>query len=328
MLPPAMRALLTGVFIASFAPSALGWGANGHRTIALIAQRYFDDEVAAEISRLLEGRSLASVSDWADTIRSDERWDCASPFHYATLPPGTHYLDEGVPPQGDVLGAIVYYEEMLSNRAARPEQRAVALKFLVHFVADVHQPLHVGLGCDRGGNDVQVEWYGEVANLHSVWDSKIYDSWQLSYTEFADSIDIAEAAEINAVQNTTPVEWLVESQDLHEDVYRCSVSSDRCPCLCGDCGDGYSVFGGCTSRPCVLSVSGPIRLSWEYRYRARPIVERQLLKAGLRLAAILNWALLEKSSSEAYEEMKHQVKAKSDWDISMRGCPQEPRVRR
>lgn len=319
-----MRALLTVVLLASFAPPALGWGANGHRTIALIAERYFNDDAAAEISRLLEGQSLASISDWADTIRSDERWDCASPYHYSTIPPGTQYLDEGVPPQGDVLGAIVYYEELLSHRSAAPEQRAVALKFLVHFVGDIHQPLHVGLGCDRGGNDVEVEWFGDVANLHSVWDGKIYDSWRLSYTEFSDFIDNADAEEINAIQNTTPVEWLIESQKHHEDVYRCSVRGDRCPCLCGDCGDGYSVFGGCTSRPCVLSVSGPIRLSWEYRYRARPIVEHQLLKAGLRLAAILNWALSEESSFEAYEEMKRQVKAKPDWDISMRGCPQEP----
>jgi hypothetical protein len=318
-----MRALITVVLIASFAPAAHGWGANGHRTISLIAQRCLDDEAAAEIYRLLEGRSLASISDWADIIRSDERWDCASPFHYATITPGARYLDEGVPPQGDVLGAIVYYEELLSNRAATPEQRAVALKFLVHFVGDVHQPLHVGLGCDRGGNDVQVEWFGEVANLHSVWDSKIYDSWRLSYTEFADFIDHLDTTEREAIQNTTPIEWLVESQKHHVEVYRCSTSRDRCPCLCGDCTNGYSAFGGCTSRPCMLSVSGPIRLAWEYRYRARPIVERQLLKAGLRLAAILDWALSEEPSSEAYEEMKRRVKAKPDWDISMRGCMPE-----
>jgi hypothetical protein len=266
---------------------------------------------------------LASISDWADIIRSEERWNCASPFHYATIPPGTRYLDEGVPPEGDVVGAIVYYEELLSDRNATPEQRAVALKFLVHFVADVHQPLHVGLGCDRGGNDVQVEWFGEIANLHSVWDGKIYDSWRLSYTEFADFIDNVDEVEIKSIQHTTIVDWLVESQKHHVDVYRCSTNRDRCPCLCGDCAESYSAFGGCTSRPCVLSLSGPIRLAWEYRYRARPIVERQLLKAGLRLAAILNRALSEKSSFEAYEEMKRQVKAKPDWNISMRGCPSE-----
>jgi hypothetical protein len=317
-----MRPLLSVLLLASFASPLFGWGANGHRTIALIAQRYINDEAAAEIANLLDGRSLASVSDWADIIRSEERWDCASPFHYATIPPGASYLDSGVPPEGDVLGAIVYYEGLLSNRAAPTEQRAIALKFLVHFVGDVHQPLHVGLGCDRGGNDVEVEWMGETANLHSVWDNKIYDSWRLSYSEFADFIDTVDTTEIEKIQRATPVDWLNESQDFHHEVYRCSVSRDRCPCLCGDCDNGYSIFGGCTSRPCMLSVSGPIRLSWAYRYRARPIVERQLLKAGLRLAAVLNWALSNVQSSEPFETMKQKVKAKRDWDISMRGCPQ------
>ncbi len=303
---------------------AFAWGPNGHRTIGEIAQRYISDEAARQIAQLLDDRNLASVSNWADDIRSEERWDCTYPFHYSTIPPGTNYFDDGVPREGDALGAIVFFEELLSNRAAPKEKRVIALKFLVHFVGDVHQPLHVGLGCDRGGNDVQVEWFGEVANLHSVWDRRIYDSFQLSYSELVGFLDHIDETQVGTIQSSTPLDWLNESQEFQKEVYRCHVRGDGCAGLCGDCGDGSSVFGGCTTRSCNLSISGPITLSWEYRDRARPIVEDRLLKAGLRVAALLDWALSDSSAPAAYERMKARLKSDPDWDMAMRGCIQPP----
>ncbi|HUP42959.1 MAG TPA: S1/P1 nuclease, partial [Thermoanaerobaculia bacterium] len=133
------------------------------------------------------------------------------------------------------------------------EDRVQALRFLVHFVGDVHQPLHVGRRADRGGNEILVLWFGEPTNLHSVWDGRMIESEELSFTELARFIDHPTPEELAAWRAGGYREWIAESFALRPEVY--------------DLGDR--------------------RLGYGYAYEKLPIVRRRLLQAGVRLAGLL-----------------------------------------
>ncbi len=308
---------------------AHAWGTNGHRVVAEIAERYLEPGVRARITELIDGSSLPEISNWADDVRSFPVWDCALPFHYVTIEPGAEYPDQGVP-EGDAIEAIAYYADVLANERVDLESRRIALKFLVHLVGDLHQPLHVGRGCDQGGNDIKVDWFGETVDFHGVWDRSILDSENLSFTEFADFADHASAEQIAAYQDTTPVDWAREAQRLLDGVYSCNVDGDMCPCFCGDCDDGLSPFGGCLKRECTLIAAGPVRLAYRYRTRALPMIYSQVVKGGARLAGMLSWIFSDHRPPEAYRQMRKKMRKLPNWDQArktMAGCdgsPQRP----
>jgi len=129
------------------------------------------------------------------------------------------------------------------------------LRFIVHIVGDLHQPLHVGNGTDRGGNDVKVTWFREETNLHRVWDSQMVDHMQYSYTEFAQQIQLGMSDEDKAaLLDPTLLSFVNASRATHPQVY--------------DIDDG--------------------KLSWPYIYKNRELMEDRLLNGGFHLAAILN----------------------------------------
>ncbi len=303
--------------------NAHAWAQNGHRVIGELAERYLEPEVRARVRELLDGRGLAEIGNWADDIRSFPVWDCAQPFHYVTIEPGAEYPDQGVP-EGDAIEAVVYYTDVLMDSGAPVDARQTALKFLVHFIGDLHQPLHVGRGCDRGGNQVKVEWFGEAANFHNVWDEKLIESENLSFTEFTDFIDHAGAEEITAYQDTTPLDWAREAQQLLDAVYICDVLTDRCPCFCGGCEDGLSAFGGCLEQPCTLMASGPVRLAYGYKARVVPALQTQLVKGGARLAGMLSWIFSDQPSPPAaYREFRETMHDLPEWPAAaeaLAGC--------
>ncbi|MFQ5739681.1 MAG: S1/P1 nuclease [Acidobacteriota bacterium] len=301
----------------------LGWGKNGHRIVGEIAQRHLTATAASEIARLLRGRGLAQVGNWADEIRSDPAWECAAPFHYVTVPAGKIYPEQTLAAEGDAISAVAHYAGVLANPDAATEQRVWALQFLVHIVGDLHQPLHVGRGCDRGGNQIRVSWFGRETNLHGVWDREIIASEELSYTEFVSFIDRDGGEKDQAETNAGPLKWIAEAQDLQAGLYQCFIN-DGCPCFCGDCPEGLSTFGGCESQAgCGLMIGGPVAFRYRYKNRHEPVVERQLLRGGLRLAAMLNWILSEdRRPPGEFQELTHRLQATGDWEVPFRSCPQ------
>lgn len=294
--------------------AAYPWAQNGHRAVGEIAERHLEPEIRDRIRQLLDGRSLAEVSNWADDIRSFTEWDCAQSLHFVTIQPGADYPGDGAP-QGDAIKAVVFYTDVLKDRDTSMEARATALKFLVHFVGDLHQPLHAGRGCDRGGNHIKVEWFGETVSLHSVWDEKLIESENLSFTELVDFADHATAAEIAAYQDSTPIDWAHDAQVLLDEVYTCNTTGDRCPCFCGGCEDGLSPFGGCLERPCTLIAAGPVRMGYHYKTRTMPLIYTQLVKGGARLAGMLNWIFADSATPP---------KIYRDFHATMHGLPEWP----
>ena len=236
---------------------AQAWGPIGHRAVGRVAERHLAPETARAVVDLIAPERLAYVGTWADDVRSDPEWAKADAWHWVTIPAGTTYAASVKNPAGDVIEAIGRFERVLADSAAPRRDRQQALKWLVHLVADIHQPLHVGTRGDHGGNDQLVLWFGQPSNLHSVWDSGLIEKSELASSELAEKVDVAPADEVRAWKAATVIDWADESRSLDESVYAI--------------GDG--------------------RLSWRYLGAHWPTVERRIEQAGVRLAGVLDRAL-------------------------------------
>jgi len=241
------------------APSA-AWGANGHRMVSAIAEHHLLPLARLRIRELIGPYPLARISMWADEYRGTPEGGYTATWHYVNVPDDVKYRESESDHPTDIVQALRLQERILRDSTRSHQEHAVALKLLVHFIADIHQPMHVGRASDRGGNDVEVRWFGRSVNLHSLWDSYILEHQQLSYTEYVAFLDFASADEIASWQATGYVDWLRESQALRAEIY---VPIDAA-------GDEMASLG------------------WDYFNAAIPIVEQRLLQAGIRLAGVLN----------------------------------------
>jgi hypothetical protein len=232
--------------------NAFGWGQTGHRVVGKIAENHLSKKAWKNIEEVLDGQSIAMVSNFMDEIKSDPTYDSLGPWHYCTIPEGTNYA--GPPEEGDVIQAIRRYTELLKSGQLNKEEEAFALKNLIHLIGDIHQPLHVGNGEDRGGNDVRVTYFWESSNLHRVWDSGIIDQQNLSYTEYTEWIDKASDEKVSSWLNTDVLDWAKESMSYREGIY--DLPEDK-------------------------------KINYRYNYVNLDTVNLRLLQAGIRLAGVL-----------------------------------------
>lgn len=172
MLKP-LWALVCLVFIsfATWPVTSFAWGSTGHQTIATLAEKQLTPKAQAQVNVLLAQEpdsTLASISTWADERKNSTtaRW------HFLNFPRDSCTYDKArdCPDGNCVVGAIDRQLDILKSSATDP-QKLQALKYLVHFVGDLHQPLHLGYLDDKGGNKYQIQAYKRGSNLHSLWDS-------------------------------------------------------------------------------------------------------------------------------------------------------------
>lgn len=173
-----VRRAAIAVLAALFVAPALAWGPLGHRVVAELAQRHLSPAAEAEVVRLLapeHTRSLADIASWADQMQNDPAmaalWKQTRGQHYVNFHGGRSC--DYVPPRDCrdgrcVVAALDYYVGVLGDRSQPDRARRNALKFVVHFVGDIHQPLHAGYRDDKGGNTFQVQFDGKSSNLHKV----------------------------------------------------------------------------------------------------------------------------------------------------------------
>ena len=240
-----------------------GYGQTGHRVIGQLAERYLSAQAKTEIKAILGNETLAEVSNYCDEQRSnpDHFWQkVAGPYHYMTIPDGETYHIGDAPEQGDAITALEMYTEQLKSSKSTLAERQLALKFIVHIIGDLHQPLHVGNGKDRGGNNTRLEFFYEPTNLHRVWDSGIIDKQTLSYTEWVDWLGTKITdKELNAWSSIEPLDWAKESQEIRMGIY-----------------------------------PGKDKVSWSYNYQHLPTIKLRLSQGSVRLALYLN-AVFDKS---------------------------------
>jgi len=255
-----MRSLLIVVFVVLFSSVSLtaseDWGKTGHRTMGKIAAKHLSKRAAKKISALLGGESLAFVSTYADEIRSDDAYRKYGPWHYVNFPFGGRYENTPKNKKGDIIVGIQNCIDVLKDATSSQKDKEFYLRLLVHFIGDLHMPLHVGLKEDKGGNSFKVKWFGKQTNLHSVWDTKIIEGYGMSFTELTSNVDALSKKEIQTIQSGAVTDWMYESRALCEDVY--------------------------------ANTSVGENLGYKYMYRYVNVSRKQLQKAGLRLASILN----------------------------------------
>jgi nuclease S1 len=313
VLSSGLLAVLTGLLAC---PAARAWGCKGHETVALIAEAHLTPAAKATVFKILNAGPIdpalsryckdpgldafADASTWADDER-EIRPETAG-WHFIDIPRGApqSILSQFCPPAtGCVTTALVAQIEILRDRKASPEARADALRFVIHLVGDIHQPLHDTTNNDRGGNCVPVEFFGHAPretnataesyspNLHSVWDVNIIN--QLSPGQSPQAL--AQMLDENFEQQESGWSsqsinfnaWAWESHELAE-----SVAYGRLPVKIAiekplevrSCADDNHI----STRMLQLSED----LEGDYQSATAPVVQEQLVKAGIRLAAVLN----------------------------------------
>lgn len=232
------------------------WGKTGHRVVGEVAQKYLSGKAQRKIKKLLRGQSLAAVSTYADEIKSDQKYSGFSPWHYVNFPADKLYTEVEPSPYGDVIMGINKCIQVLENEGSSEADKVFYLKLLVHLVGDLHQPMHAGRAENKGGNDIQIQWFNQGSNLHRLWDSNLIDYYGMSYTELADKIDHLSKKERKEMAMGDILVWVEESQDIANELYD--------------------------------SVKVGEKIGYAYSYNYWPTVEDQLLKGGVRLAKILN----------------------------------------
>ncbi len=179
--------LLLSFILLEISISISAYDAMGHRIIADIAYNNLTNKVRTQVDHVLGKHGIIYYATWADDIRSDSKYAYSYPWHYQDLDENMttadikHLLNHPKAEGNHLFFAI----DSLSNVLKNDKNNAEALKFIVHFIGDLHQPLHLGRKTDKGGNMVQINWFGRKTNLHAVWDGAIIESKKMSYSEYS-----------------------------------------------------------------------------------------------------------------------------------------------
>lgn len=244
-----------------FTTSAFGWARIGHMTVGRIAENHISAETKKKIAEILGTDTLAQVSNWADEIKSDSKWKYTAGWHYANMEEGQDYKAAIKNSHGDLLRAVSLSLRVLKDPKAVPAQKQWAIKWLIHLMGDLHQPMHMGYASDKGGNEFKVSWFNRPANLHEVWDDQIIELQKLSFSEYAAFIDHADKKILSDMMKGDLLSWAMEDKIFLKKAY----DFPKGP---------YAPFA--------------------YSYTHLSEVNSQLLKGGVRLAGLLNEVLLNK----------------------------------
>jgi hypothetical protein len=270
--------LVTAVGVAIIGPPLQAWGPQGHRLVALVAATLLNAAATGQVQALLGDESLADVASWADDFRTDNNQTAS--WHFVNIPPTapSYDRDRDCPRQpgveagsrGDmwrdcIVDRIQYQERRLADARLDRADRAIALKFLVHFVGDIHQPFHAS-AIERGGNGILVRVFGSDScggdaarpfpcNLHGVWDTQL-----IAHRGLNDQAYLARlqqqivAGRLRTQPLGGPAEWAIESLTL--------------------------------SNAALLPQKG--NADEAYFATQIPVVENRLALGGVRLAALIN----------------------------------------
>lgn len=249
-----------------FCSSSWAWGYFAHRTIAIIAEKNLSPEAHKQCQTLLAGQSFADASSWADDVRDKKEWKHSKYYHYKNIDDDDYFdnlsgLSNTDRKKGDVLRAILRAEDTLRDSATTSAQKKLALQFLIHFIGDIHQPLHLGYRADTGGNEVAVKWFGKTVDLHSLWDNGLIKTIlqkeiakeKPTEDDFIQILKTPSPDQLNIWNKTSTMDWFQESLTARTEAYK-----------------GYSGDNDI------------------YYKKMSPMIKQRILQAGYRLAHLLN----------------------------------------
>lgn len=245
--------VVTGFLLLISLP-AYSWGPQGHKLVALIARSQLDASVIETIDFYLKGTSWEDASTWMDDIQTNPKYDYMKPWHFVNIPKDKTYVPTKEP---NVVNKLEYCIRMLQYRAFQSEESVgETLKCLFHLVGDIHQPLHCGYAEDKEGSELRLYLVQKETNLHKVWDWEIIhekkmDIWYCAKVLVGMKLTARKKEEIEKIEVLT---WLNETRALLPEVYKFSGN----------------------------------KIDQRYVDVNAVHIETQIIKAGLRLAAILN----------------------------------------
>jgi hypothetical protein len=260
-----MRKLLFSLlFLALLSPRNLwAWGADGHRAVAKIAEDRLSRKAKRQIQQLLGNTSLADVATWADDVRNTPEYKHTAPWHFVNLPLGLDFPAYSQQlkqlPEANAYKALQENLRLLGDTKQPREKRIEALKFVVHIVGDVHQPMHVSRAEDKGGNDIKLHYDGHDSNLHRVWDSELIKTQGLTYTQMATEYNHPKRKLARQWRHDSPEQWLFESYQLSQKQY--------------------------------AEAPADANLDQQYYTSHIGVVDQRLQQGGIRLAEVLNKTL-------------------------------------
>ena len=255
-----LKLLILSSFLLYLPLQSMAWGMLGHRVVGEVADSYLNGKTRREIKAILGNESIAMASNWADFIKSDTSYNYLSNWHYANFMDNLDYqllrtaLDKET--GTNIYNRIRFLSSELKNKTLESSKKRMYLRLLIHFVGDIHQPMHMGRKEDSGGNGIKIFWFNQPSNLHRLWDSDIIESQQLSYTEYTAAINYPGKTDLNKWLKDDLSVWAFESYQISRDLYS-KVKADE-------------------------------KLSYRYTYDNLDLLNDQLLKGGVRLAGLLN----------------------------------------
>lgn len=255
-----MKKLIYALFFTCSAAVLISWGVTGHKTVAMIAENHLSPNAKAAVSAYLGGDHMSDVSSWADEVINEPEYQKTAPWHYLNVTIGLSFADFAKAVKGqsqdNVYSALLKNESILKDPASKPADKVIALKFVIHLVGDLHQPMHISRAEDKGGNTIPVTFDGKDGNLHSLWDSRLISHQGMSAAQMAIAYDNATPAQIKLWQSEDLMKWLYESYQISTKLY--------------------------------AEVENSSKLDEDYYKNHIPIVQQRIEMGGIRLAGILN----------------------------------------
>lgn len=246
-----------GIVMLAGSIDAAAWGQKGHEVTCAIAEKHLSKKAQKKINEIFEGKSIVYWASWLDNASRTPELAYTKTWHYKNIDADEAYETAQLNEAGDVITALTSQIAALKSGTLNHEAEAQALKMVVHLVGDLHCPMHMGHRSDSGGNRWQIQFFNNGTNLHSLWDSAMLErahNW--GYSEWVDQLDRASKDEVKAIMAGSLDDWGKETYKVAEKCYE------------------------------LIPVGS--KLSYDEVRFWTPTIEEQLLRGGLRLAAVLN----------------------------------------
>lgn len=234
-----------------FSTSSFAWNKKGHQMVAQVAMHFLDDTTKMKVKKNLGKMSFEDAATWMDDMRADKFYDFMRPWHYINIDKGQEYKPL---PERDIVTVLhSVIKELRQKQTLKKERIKTDLCVLFHTIGDLHQPLHVGYGVDRGGNDALLSFKGYNSNLHGVWDYEIIETENITLEDCLEQFNYLSKLQVDSIQTISVMQWTNQSRALLPAVYNYQNN----------------------------------KIDQAYIVANTPVIKKQILIAGLRLAAVL-----------------------------------------
>ena len=251
-----LKLYIVAITIFSGTYQSFAWGEKGHNLVAQVAFNYLNTKTQKIVLEYLDGMTIQEAANWMDNIKSDKKYDYMRKLHYINADKGQNIVANE---EENIVATIIKTINELKNYKALPKDEVkIKICILFHLIGDLHQPLHVGYGEDRGGNSFQINFYGKGTNLHSFYDSGIIEYKGLTLPECLNAKKYTKE-EIAEIETIDVVSWANQSRSYLKSIYKIN---DR-------------------------------KLDDRYIDSNYPIIKEQILKAGIRLSSSLENIFIE-----------------------------------